>query len=173
MAVRVIVMVHVLQHVPDCVIVASLIVLVLVSGIVMHNVETIATQHALDILAGNNKYLNTHYINHLKQYTMEKNIINRREFFKSATRKVLPTLAIIALPALFQGCEEDNYGSGTSSSSSGGGGCQGSCTNVCMTACEKNARCAQPSICSGSSCKAACQSTCKNTCLGSCYAGSR
>lgn len=52
-AVQVIVMVLVLLHALDCVIAVSLIVQVLVSGIVMHNVETTVTQHALDILAGN------------------------------------------------------------------------------------------------------------------------
>ena len=112
-----------------------------------------------------------------KKYMTTKETINRRQFFKVATKKVLPIFGAIALvnfPVPLKAantepmdCSFGCQGScdGTCSSCSGSCSnrcaavCEGSCGEACSRSCDKS--------CSGS-CYGGCQTTCEGSCSGSC-----
>lgn len=84
-----------------------------------------------------------------------KEIQSRREFFKSATKKVLPILGAVTLPQILfsknikeESLETDcNWGCSS--------GCKGGCGRVCSYNCTN-------------SCAGGCDGSCKGYCMGSC-----
>ena len=78
---------------------------------------------------------------------------SRREFFKSAVKKVLPIIAIVALagtPILSKaGTSVSGCNNGCTST------CEGTCKGTCKTGCH-------------TTCYDGCYTTCKDTCKGAC-----
>lgn len=76
-------------------------------------------------------------------------LLSRREFFKEASKKTLPVVAIIAIPNVLASCDKDLWDSPHSTSGTGGGsGC-----SDCSAACR-------------SSCSSSCYTTCRGGCTG-------
>lgn len=92
---------------------------------------------------------------------MKKDILSRREFFKSSFEKVLPILAATALLSnpLFLSAHHMSNACEGSCSGTCAGTCEGLCAKGCTAACAGN--------CEGTckeSCSGACEGTCKNMC---------
>lgn len=88
----------------------------------------------------------------------DEELQTRREFFKSASKSVLPILGVVALltcPSLSKAAEV--YGCQYACSGSCFGSCQGTCSNTCLYTCYYG--------CKGS-CRTACTYTCSGTSKG-------
>ena len=92
----------------------------------------------------------------LAKQTMENNknneTQNRREFFKEATRKVLPFLGVIALmsnPVIAKAVESETMG------------CNSYCSQHCSSGCATSCR----------GCQGTCEHTCERTCSDACARG--
>ena len=83
----------------------------------------------------------------------DKNVLNRREFFKKASKRALPIMGLLLvsnIPAISHIVEPENeMGCKT--------GCSGGCRTLCEEGCSHN--------CNGN-CKDTCSGHCNTTCKG-------
>lgn len=100
----------------------------------------------------------------MKEKNEMEELQTRREFFKEASRKALPLLALTAIGStILASCEKESTSTSSrvsSSSSSGCKGCSGSCSSSCSGDCDGGCTNNCDSLCGGD-CWAYCESTYK------------
>lgn len=91
-------------------------------------------------------------VKEMKKQKQYDDIQTRREFFKNASKKVLPLFAVSIIgSSLFTSCVDDLYGG-----SMGCGGCGNTCSGSCKTDCSGN-------------CDAGCKGDCYTGCTDACW----
>ena len=94
----------------------------------------------------------------------KEEVQSRREFFKSAAKKALPILGVIALANLPLDITASKVEMGCN-------GCHGTCMASCKGSCYGECKGTCKYECN-SGCKSSCRGTCKNTCRNSCAGSS-
>lgn len=106
-----------------------------------------------------------------------KNLQNRREFFKEAARKALPIFGFIALmsnPMIASAVGNEPMGCDGACKSNCVGGCRGRCQSGCRTDCKENCKGQTSAFGDDKNCRDCknfcfgCQGYCQGSCKGSC-----
>lgn len=96
-----------------------------------------------------------------------KDILSRREFFKSSAKKVIPIFGVVALGGLpfLSSCEKDPITNPSSCSD-----CSAICASSCQDSCTGNltSSCSECATTCSSSCSTSCTSTCGGSSSGGC-----
>lgn len=100
----------------------------------------------------------------MKEKKQNEELQSRREFFKQATKKALPLVAVLVAPQIMSSCEKDLWKESEPTCRTCGGTCKNTCKEACSSDCELTCK---------NGCDTGCKDTCKSTCKGSCRYNSK